>query len=340
MYVAWLCARHSLFSLFELKRAIHASFSTVSHFSSTALAAAAAAASANLPGAAPSPLAKPLRCADHQNPRARPAAREAGGAEVVGGASSMRWGRGGVAWVLDVGAGGTHPDASPMSSASSGRLQSPQQVPASSLVSVPASSSESASAYVSAGAAAPSSSSQLQFPAPRGDPGPSLASTAPAVTQYNPVTAAIISCAAPHYPIYERGRSSSSSKYSVADSRSGSGAASAPAAVPPLQKSVKFFDLVMQSQADSSSSSAFAPSASSAAASNCFTSSSCAASMQSQQASCNARENSGRVFERSASSSSGDADMESVIEFWQKRLASYRGCATGGGGRVILPEPQ
>ncbi len=239
--------------------------------------------------------------------------------------------------MLDLGAGGTHPNVSHVSSASSGQLQSLQQVPASSLVSVSPSSSESASASASGGAAAPSSSSQLQFPAP---PGPSLASTAPAVAQYNPVTAAIISCAAPHYPIDERGGSSGGGcKYSVADSRSGSGAAYAPAAVAPPQKSVKFFDLVMQSRAESSSSSALAPSSSSAAASKRFTSSSCAASLQSQPASRDARENSGRVFERSAISSGGDADTESVIEFWQKRLASYGGCAAGGGGRVILPEP-
>jgi hypothetical protein len=331
MYVACLCARHSLFPLFEFRRTDHASFSYVFHFSLTASAAAAAAAaaaattaaSANLPGAAPSPFAKLPRCADDQSLRARPAAWEAGGAEELDG---MRWGGGGVAWVLDIGAGGTHPNASHMSSASSGQLQSLQQVPASSLVSASASAS---------GAAAPSSSSQLQFPAP---PGPSLASTAPAVAQYNPVTAAIISCAAPHYPIDERGSSSSGggSKYSVAYSRSGSGAAYAPAAVAPPQKSVKFFDLVMQSRAESSSSSALAPLSSSAAASKQFTSSSCAASLQSQP---DARENSGRVFERSAISSGGDADTESVIEFWQKRLASYRGCAAGGGGRVILPEP-
>ena len=154
-------------------------------------------------------------------------------------------------------------------------------------------------------------------PAPAAPAAPAVPVVKPLT--FHPVTAAILSCAAPHYPAPSSTgvASSSASAASHVQRRHTSVAASTAAApAPPRSKSVKFIDQVLQPPV------AAQPSLLRAAAPW-----PAASSLRPFDG------ESGASFKSSSSSENAD----SAIEFWRKRLAIYRG--TAGGGAIVLPEP-
>jgi hypothetical protein len=158
---------------------------------------------------------------------------------------------------------------------------------------------------------------------------------------YHHITAAIVACAAPHYPVVARSdlvtgsirsgsgtsacheQEPSSSTATLISAEVAAPAAAAAAVVPHRLRAVKFFDQVRQLQSEPPvSKSLVLPSA---------------ATQSSASSAVHACEGAGAVAE-----SLQFTGTESALEFWQKRLALYRGAAAVGrtvGRRVVLPEP-